>query len=1041
VGSTVGQFVWSNSLPFTVDVATDSLTVTGHNFSNGSPVVLAANLGGVLPAPLVAGTTYFVRDVSGDTFKLATAPAAVAIDITNVGTGLFAIVLDNSIFPEIPPLPEALGEIPMLPGNLTTTSPNTEHMSNRLPPVSNGTLWYKTTTNSGNWLGEASNISYATDASSPASRTLFINNLSFPAIGAGAGRANLNTTGRLLLPDTACIDSTNGSVDNLCSSKTYLSNAVAPTDSSTNLLNLNLPYNPHFPSNNLSAQGMSTTTPATTFAVCGGTGNSRAYQTIDKVLRLSNGAIDTRREITIGNCATGTSSPSVAIANFMGAAPTGAFPALTGGTGLRSASLVPGNGIPQPFVGLLPDVTRNSDGLTPLNTDPNQRDLGRRTIIAGSGTVDIAGDAITVTGNNFTNNQPVVFLSTTNALPSPFALNTTYYVRDKNAASPDVFGLSTSLGGPAVDITTTGVGDAVISSNINLSLRATNTYASNKVHVYSLKDLSVSDPSQSSLTSKSLGTVIADTRTLTGTLTFRANCADPVTGADSTCTPTSVRRGPSPVFVMMADSAEDIAFSSFRVKLDGVDPNNIFWVFPRVEAELGTAPTVTIATDVIASAGHTFTNGRPVYVSSTGTLPLPLTAPTDYKVYYVRDAVPGVSYKLSETVDGAAIDLTTAGTGTLTVSAANLTFGGTPSRPSVLTGNFIGTRPNTTSTSSNTTELAVMDRFSSFRGVRFLGFRTTDSMLSDATLLTAMTEVDQPGLLPVLQLHVPNATANNNNNIDQPAAGTSGINGTPTANAGQWTIRPARSEVNVYFVAGNTPSRRGMGFTVSSTIPATAGVSAGTALPTTAFPTGETGGGLANFVRFLENWQGVPIKITGGFIQNTKSRFATAPFTATGPIVNGASDIKTVFMNPALPTATGLSGYRMVYQSRTGNQLPYYNPPLRLWGYDVGLLTQQPDRFAERFAVPIAGSNEFFKEISGDDPWVESLLCALEPNDPTTTNVAADVINVGRPQREGTRPINYVRRALRGSDRRTACDSLTYGTATPSDTVPVSLYE
>jgi hypothetical protein len=446
---------------------------------------------------------------------------------------------------------------------------------------------------------------------------------------------------------------------------------------------------------------------------------------------------------------------------------------------------------------------------------------------------------------------------------------------------------------------------------------------------------------------------------LTGKITLRANCVDPITGADSTCTPTSIRRGPSPVFIIMADPNEDVVFGGLKVQLDGVDPNNIFWVFPRVA--VGTVPNLTFT-------GSSLTN------------------------------------------------------------------------PNIVTGNFIGTMPNAASTVDNTTELSVSNEFSSFRGVRFLGFRATDASIDDTTLFAAMTKVDQPGLLPVLQLHVPNATSNANNSIDQPAAGTSGINGTPAASAGQWTIRPARTEVNVYFVAGSTPSRRGMSYTVSSTIPTAAGVTAGTPLPTAAFPTGETGGGLANFVRFLENWQGVPVKIAGGFIQNTKSRFATAPFAATGPIVNGTSDIKTVFMNPALPASTGLSGYRLVYQSATGNQLPYYFPPLRLWGYDVGLLTQQPDRFAERFAVPIAGSNEFFREISGDDPWVEALLCALEPTNPSAINAAADLINVTRPQREGTRPNNYDRRALRGSDRRAACDTVRYGSAAGGD-APAIVYE
>jgi hypothetical protein len=304
-----------------------------------------------------------------------------------------------------------------------------------------------------------------------------------------------------------------------------------------------------------------------------------------------------------------------------------------------------------------------------------------------------------------------------------------------------------------------------------------------------------------------------------------------------------------------------------------------------------------------------------------------------------------------------------------------------------------------------------------------------------------MTKVDQPALLPVLQLHVPNATVTSTS-ISQPGAGTSGINGVPAASAGQWTIRPTSTEVNVYFVAGSTPSRNGIPYIVSSTINTSAGIAAGTVLPTASVPTGETGGGLANFVRFLENWENVPAKITGGFIQNTKSRFATAPFAATGPLVNGRSDIKTIFMNPAQPTAAGMSGFELYYQSRTGQQLPYYTPPLRLWGYDVGLLTQQPDRFAERFAVPIPGSNEFFREISGDDPWVEALLCALEPNDPTAPTVAGTgAVNVGRAQREGTTPTNYVRRALRGNDRRPVCDTLTYGATTASDTLPASLYD
>lgn len=60
---------------------------------------------------------------------------------------------------------------------------------------------------------------------------------------------------------------------------------------------------------------------------------------------------------------------------------------------------------------------------------------------------------------------------------------------------------------------------------------------------------------------------------------------------------------------------------------------------------------------------HTYENGDSVVLTSTGTLPSPLTEGT---VYYVRDVVPGVSYKLAETKGGPAIDITDAGTGTHT---------------------------------------------------------------------------------------------------------------------------------------------------------------------------------------------------------------------------------------------------------------------------------------------------------------------------------------------------------------------------------------
>jgi hypothetical protein len=76
---------------FTSVFGTDVITVTGHRFANGNSVQVK-NVGGALPPPLTANTTYFVRDVSGDTFKLAATPGGAVIDlITNNGTGTHSI--------------------------------------------------------------------------------------------------------------------------------------------------------------------------------------------------------------------------------------------------------------------------------------------------------------------------------------------------------------------------------------------------------------------------------------------------------------------------------------------------------------------------------------------------------------------------------------------------------------------------------------------------------------------------------------------------------------------------------------------------------------------------------------------------------------------------------------------------------------------------------------------------------------------------------------------------------------------------------------
>lgn len=76
---------------FTADSTTDKLTKTTHGLETGDGAVSVSNAGGGLPAPLTAGTIYYVIKFDANTFYLATslanAYAGTHIDITTNGTG------------------------------------------------------------------------------------------------------------------------------------------------------------------------------------------------------------------------------------------------------------------------------------------------------------------------------------------------------------------------------------------------------------------------------------------------------------------------------------------------------------------------------------------------------------------------------------------------------------------------------------------------------------------------------------------------------------------------------------------------------------------------------------------------------------------------------------------------------------------------------------------------------------------------------------------------------------------------------------------
>lgn len=213
----------------------------------------------------------------------------------------------------------------------------------------------------------------------------------------------------------------------------------------------------------------------------------------------------------------------------------------------------------------------------------------------------------------------------------------------------------------------------------------------------------------------------------------------------------------------------------------------------------------------------------------------------------------------------------------------------------------------------------------------------------------------QPLLVPVLQIHdASNNPPNLRTDLD-----------TQSAFRSTWLQTPATTNTfNATFVLGNSPSRAD-----------------------------ETSAGLQNFVRFLENWGGsVTAKISGSFIQLKRSNFSTAPIA---PIFTNKTLTTTVNSVP-VPSATATNNLSLFDYSfdtyptdNVNGLLPHYFPPNRQWGFDVALLSEQPDLFAQKFTSPSTGRPyEYFRQVGRDDPWVTALLCAREP---ATNNVVVPI--------------------------------------------------
>ncbi|MEG4045002.1 hormogonium polysaccharide biosynthesis protein HpsA [Microcoleus sp. Pol17_C1] len=216
----------------------------------------------------------------------------------------------------------------------------------------------------------------------------------------------------------------------------------------------------------------------------------------------------------------------------------------------------------------------------------------------------------------------------------------------------------------------------------------------------------------------------------------------------------------------------------------------------------------------------------------------------------------------------------------------------------------------------------------------------------------------QPLLLPFSQIRSVRATPPGNQ-------------GAETARQTGWIARAENTTFNLVIAAGDTPSQN-----LNGTV-------------------GDFNGGLQNLPRFLESWNNgqFATNIKGSFIQLNRSAFNTAPYLsilgATPSGSTAADKIVSVFdrLNPPTPSL----GIPVRYNVDGAGDLPYFSPPARNWGYDVGLLPQPPDLFTQKFTTPPSTSQpaEFFREVPRNDPWVKTLMCGVKEDggSPATSSI------------------------------------------------------
>ena len=365
---------------------------------------------------------------------------------------------------------------------------------------------------------------------------------------------------------------------------------------------------------------------------------------------------------------------------------------------------------------------------------------------------------------------------------------------------------------------------------------------------------------------------------------------------------------PNPIFVIRGLSDDGITIGDtaavgdgVKLYLNGVSPNNVFWVSKR-GINIANANDTTVATPNAPFKGHLLAGN---FIGNNKIDPLPAT-PIESKL--------------------------TIGNNTKVTAGRFLGFTGSNLRET-RTDRLAQDPPAPEPLKGSIPPKVTMEIWA------------MNSLPPTYQKLT-----NQPIMAPVLNIHSPGG---------DPATPFSATN---ISDSFGWIPKATESTFNAVLVMGDSPARP-----IEPEL---------TQFLAFGYPeSAESNGGLINFPRFLESWElKTKVNIAGSLIQYKKSNYASAPFDS---INNQELDTSLFFESPpAYTNSLPFKGFRYPGGSNL-SRAPYYVSPERVWGYDVGLLTQTADLFSKRFSLPsTARPSEFFREVSRDDTWVKTLLCA-----------------------------------------------------------------